>query len=170
MVITDNLVALYIYIYIYIYIYLCLYIYINTNTELMLLFIIDYTDCVSILAVSFHMQKNPVELFKENAGIESNHLQPTLKCLGFVDGNSFPVTLEGNAFMLTIENTSIAKTKDFVTAFSLLLCSHYVFNLSYSRNLVSSMAFFQNVSSSCQMTLQYLRNLSKTRNTGLLSF
>ena len=90
----------------------------------MYLFILDYTDCVSILAVPFHMRENPIELFKENADIESNHLQPAL--------NSFPMILEENELMLIIENTSIAKTKDFVMAFALSLCSHYVFNLSYS--------------------------------------
>ena len=74
------------------------------------------------------MRENPIELFKENADIKPNHLQPALKCRDFVDGNSFPTILEENASMLTIENKSIAKTKDFVTAFALLLCSHYVFN------------------------------------------
>ena len=69
----------------------------------MYLLILDYTDCVSILAVPFHMRENPTELFKEN------YLQPALKCRGFVDNNSFPMILEENEFMLTIENTSIAK-------------------------------------------------------------
>ena len=46
----------------------------------MYLFILDYTDCVSIFAMPFHMPENPMELFKENASIESNHVQPALKC------------------------------------------------------------------------------------------
>ena len=31
------------------------------------------------------MRENPIELFKENADIETNHLQAALKCRGFVD-------------------------------------------------------------------------------------
>ena len=58
------------------------YIYIFTFPILtmMYLFILDYTDCVSIFAMPFHMPENPMELFKENASIESNHVQPALKC------------------------------------------------------------------------------------------
>ena len=33
---------------------------------LMYLCNLDYTDCVSILAVPFHLRENPMELFKEN--------------------------------------------------------------------------------------------------------
>ena len=72
------------------------------------------------------MRENPIELFKENADIESNHLQPALKCRGFVNDNSFPMILEENKFMLTIENTSITKMKNLVTSFALLLCNHCV--------------------------------------------
>ena len=140
----------------------------------MYLFILDYTDCVSILAVPFHMRENLIELFKENADIKSNHLQPALKCQGFVDDNSFPVILEENEFMLTIENTSIAKMKDFVTVFALFLCSHYVFNLSCSRNLVSSMAFFQKciikLPDDTAIPTKTLGFISRIRKTGLLSF
>ena len=74
------------------------------------------------------------EFFKENADTESSHLQPALKCWGLV----VPIMLVENEFMLTIENMSIAKTKDFFMAFALLLSSQYVFNLSYSRNLILS--------------------------------
>ena len=72
----------------------------------------------------FHMRENPIELFKENADIKTNHLQPALKCRGFVDGNSFPIILEENEYMLTIENMSMAKTKGFLTVFTLLLYCH----------------------------------------------
>ena len=51
---------MYIYIHIYIiYIYICIYIYIFTFSILTLvyLFILDYTDCDSILAVPFHMRE-----------------------------------------------------------------------------------------------------------------
>ena len=120
------------------------------------------------------MPENPIELFKENADIESSHLQPALKCRGFVDDNSFPMILEENKFILTIENSSIAKTKDFVTAFGLLLCSHYVFNLSCSRNLVSSMAFFQKciikLPDDTAILAKTLGFISRIRQTGLLSF
>ena len=30
----------------------------------MYIYIVNYTDCVSILAVPFHMRENPIELFK----------------------------------------------------------------------------------------------------------
>ena len=73
----------------------------------------DYTNCVSILAVRFHTREGPIEIIEL---FKLHHLQPEIKCSGFVDGNSF----------LMIENTSIEKMKDFVTAFALLLCSHYV--------------------------------------------
>ena len=76
--------------------------------------------------------------------------------------------------MLTIENTSVAKTKDFATTFDFLLCGHYVFNSSSSRNLVSSMAFFQKritkLPDDIAIPLKTLYFISKTRKTGLLSF
>ena len=122
----------------------------------MYLLIIDYTYCVSILAVPFHMRENLIELFKENADNKSSHLQPALKCCDIVDNNYFPIILKENELMLTIKNMSIAKMRDAVTAFVILLCSHHVLNL-YSRNLESSVAFFQKCiySNRCQMTLQY---------------
>ena len=117
------------------------------------------------------MRENLIELFRENADIESNNLQPALKCRGFVDDSSFSMILKENEFMLTIENTSIAKTKDLVMAFALLLCSHYVFNLSYSRNLVSSMTFFQKciikLPDNTAIPTKTLGFISKIRKTGL---
>ena len=57
------------------------------------------------------MRENPIELFKENADIETNHLQAALKCIGFVD-EFFPNNLGGkHEFMLAIENMSMAKTQ-----------------------------------------------------------
>ena len=50
----------------------------------MYLFILYYADCDSVLAVSFHTRENPIKLFRENGDIESNHLQPALKCRGFL--------------------------------------------------------------------------------------
>ena len=95
----------------------------------MFLFLIDYTDCVSILAVPFHMRENPIELFKENADIESNRLQPALKRRDFGDDNSFPMILEENSFILTIENTSIAKRKILLRLLcfccAVIICSTY---------------------------------------------
>ena len=91
----------------------------------MYLFIMDYTYCVSILAVPFHMRENLIELFKENVDNTSSHLQPARKCCDFVD-NYFPIILKENKLMLTIKNMSIAKMRDFVTAFVILLCSHCV--------------------------------------------
>ena len=64
----------------YIYIYIYIYIFTFPILTLMYLFILDYTDCVSIFAMPFHMPENPMELLKENASIESNHVQPALKC------------------------------------------------------------------------------------------
>ena len=160
------------YVYIYIYIYIHTYIYFfNSNTAVFIYFRL-YRLCFN-LAVPFHIQENPIELFKENVDIKSNHLL-ALKCRDFVDDNSFPMILEENKFMLTIKNMSIAKTKDFVMAFALLLCSHHVFNLSYSRNLVSSMAFFQKhiikLLDDIGTSAKTLGFISKIRKTGLLSF
>ena len=62
------------------------------------------------MAVPFLMRENPIELFKENADIETNHLQAALKCRGFVD-EFFPNNLGGkHEFMLAIENMSMTKT------------------------------------------------------------
>ena len=113
------------------------------------------------------MLGNPIELFKENADIESNHEQPALKCPDFVDNNSFPMILEENRIHVDHQNTSVAKTKDFLTTFALLLCSHYVFILSYSRNLVSSRNIVLDDTAIPAKTLCFI---SKIRKTGLLSF
>ena len=76
--------------------------------------------------------------------------------------------------MLTIENMSMTKTKAFGTAFSLLLCSHYVFKLSYSRNLVPSMAFFQKciikLPDDTAIPNKIVGFIAKIRKAGLLSF
>ena len=75
------------------------------------------------------MRENPIELFKENADIQTNHLPPALKCQGFVDGNSFPIILEENEFMLTIENISWRKRKVFSQFLrfwcAVIICSTY---------------------------------------------
>ena len=105
---------------------------------------------------------------------QPNYLQPALKCQGFVDDNSFPMILKESKFMLTIENTSVVKRKDFVTAFALFLCSHCMFNLSYSRNLVSSMAFFQKciikLPEDTAKPAKILGSISEIRKTELFSF
>ena len=75
------------------------------------------------------MRENPIELFKENADIQTNHLPPALKYRGFVDGNSFPIILEENEFMLTIENMSWRKRKVFSRFLrfccAVIICSTY---------------------------------------------
>ena len=94
------------------------------------------------------------------------------KMLRFCRQQFFPN--EENEFMLTIENMSMTKTKGFGTAFSLLLCSHYVFKLSYSRNLVPSMAFFQKciikLPDDTAIPTKIVGFIAKIRKTGLLSF
>ena len=76
--------------------------------------------------------------------------------------------------MLIIENMSMVKTKGFVSVFTFLLFSHYMFNLSYSRNLVSSMPIFQKcvikLPDDTAVPAKTLGFLAKIRKTGLLSF
>ena len=81
---------------------------------------------------------------------------------------------EENEFILTIKNMSMTKAKGFGTAFSLLLCSHYVFSLSYARNLVPFMAFFQKciikLPDDTAIPAKIVGFIAKIREAGLLSF
>ena len=67
-----------------------------------------------------------------------------------------------------------SENERFCYGFALLLCSHYVFNLSYSRNLASSMAFFKKCiikfPDDTAIPGKTLCLISKIRKTGLLSF
>ena len=46
-------------------------------------------------------------------------------------------------FDIKIEQQTICRAADFVQGFTLMLALHYIFNVSYSKDIEASMIFFQ---------------------------
>ena len=75
---------------------------------------------------------------KPEGSFNSNTIQPRIAIL------EAPFVVEDNVrFDIKIEQQTICRAGDFVQVFTLMIALHYIFNVSYSKDVEESMIFFQ---------------------------
>ena len=106
--------------------------FIKRKSNVYFLFISDVSSCVAIMAIPYLLRGKPEGSFN------SNTIQPRIAIL------EAPFVVEDNVrFDIKIEQQTICRAGDFVQVFTLMIALHYIFNVSYSKDVEESMIFFQ---------------------------
>ena len=89
----------------------------------LLVFILDYHHCLTILKVPYLLREDPVAT--NQSRIKSEQIQLH---------NSFDKILDEDVRdSVAVENINVGEMRDMVKAFAMLLCAFYIFNLEYPK-------------------------------------
>ena len=89
----------------------------------LLVFILDYHHCLTILKVPYLLREDPVAT--NQSRIKSEQIQLH---------NSFDKILDEDVRdSVAVENINVGEMRDMVKAFAMLLCVFYIFNLEYPK-------------------------------------
>ena len=122
----------------------------------LLVFILDYHHCLTILKVPYLLREDPLALFAPTN-------QPRIKCEQIQLHNSFDKILDEDVrYSVAVENITVGETRDMVRALAMLLCVFYIFNLEYPKKLeaTSLLIFFLRISDKCEVSSKELKLMS----------
>ena len=122
----------------------------------LLVFILDYHHCLTILKVPYLLREDPMALFAPTN-------QPRIKCEQIQLHNSFDKILDEDVrYSVAVENITVGETRDMVRALAMLLCVFYIFNLEYPKKLeaTSLLIFFLRISDKCEVSSKVLKLMS----------
>ena len=124
----------------------------------LLVFILDYHHCLTILKVPYLLREDPMALFAPTN-------QPRIKCEQIQLHNSFDKILDEDVrYSVAVENITVEETRDMVKAFVMLLCVFYIFNLEYPKKLKVTFLIIQKlflrISDKCKMPSGVLKLMS----------
>ena len=122
----------------------------------LLVFILDYHHCLTILKVPYLLREDPMALFAPTN-------QPRIKCEQIQLHNSFDKILDEDVrYSVAVENITVGETRDMVRALAMLLCVFYIFNLEYPKKLeaTSLLIFFLRISDKCEVSSKELKLMS----------
>ena len=122
----------------------------------LLVFILDYHHCLTILKVPYLLREDPMSLFAPTN-------QPRIKCEQIQLHNSFDKILDEDVrYSVAVENITVGETRDMVRALAMLLCVFYIFNLEYPKKLeaTSLLIFFLRISDKCEVSSKELKLMS----------
>ena len=122
----------------------------------LLVFILDYHHCLTILKVPYLLREDPMALFAPTN-------QPRIKCEQIQLHNSFDKILDEDVrYSVAVENITVGETRDMVRALAMLLYVFYIFNLEYPKKLeaTSLLIFFLRISDKCEVSSKELKLMS----------
>ena len=122
----------------------------------LLVFILDYHHCLTILKVPYLLREDPMALFAPTN-------QPRIKCEQIQLHNSLDKILDEDVrYSVAVENITVGETRDMVRALAMLLCVFYIFNLEYPKKLeaTSLLIFFLRISDKCEVSSKVLKLMS----------
>ena len=124
----------------------------------MLLFILDYHQCLTILKAPYLLREDPIALFALTN-------QPRIKCEKFQLHNSFDKIFDEDVrYSFAVENITVGETRDMVKAFVMLLCVFHIFNLEYPKKLEATFLLIQKLFlrllDKCQVSSKVLKLMS----------
>ena len=122
----------------------------------LLVFILDYHQCLTILKAPYLLREDPMALFAPTN-------QPRIKCEQIQLHNSFDKILDEDVrYSVAVENITVGETRDMVRALAMLLCVFYIFNLEYPKKLeaTSLLIFFLRISDKCEVSSKVLKLMS----------
>ena len=95
---------------------------------------VDLINCAAICFLSYLLRESP-EYFFDKTSNKSKNNQPRI----VVVANDFTtydcIANEECAFDIKSEDTNICRCNDFVQAFLVIIALHYVFNVTYSKQI-----------------------------------
>ena len=95
----------------------------------LLVFILDYHHCLTILKVPYLLREDPMALFAPTN-------QPRIKCEQIQLHNSFDKILDEDVrYSVAVENITVGETRDMIKAFAKLLCVFVYSIWSIQKNL-----------------------------------
>ena len=89
------------------------------------------------MAIPYLLSEKPESFF------DSNTSQPRIAIVEAPSVDLAFVVEENVQFYIKIEQQTICREADFVQDFTLMLALHYIFYVSYSKDIKASMIFFQ---------------------------
>ena len=129
-------------IYIYIYIYIYTFIFTFPVLTLMYLFILDYKDCFNFGNAISYARKS-YWIIQRKCRHQDKSSATCTKMQRFCRWQFFPNNLGGKRIHVDHRKYVNGENERFFDGFYAFVVLSFMFNLSHSRNLVSSMAFFQ---------------------------
>ena len=129
-------------IYIYIYIYIHTFIFTFPVLTLMYLFILDYKDCFNFGNAISYARKS-YWIIQRKCRHRDKSSATCTKMQRFCRWQFFPNNLGGKRIHVDHRKYVNGENERFFDGFYAFVVLSFMFNLSHSRNLVSSMAFFQ---------------------------
>ena len=124
----------------------------------LLVFILDYHHCLTILKVPYLLREDPMALFAPTN-------QPRIKCEQIQLHNSFDKILDEDVrYSVAVENITVGETRDMIKAFAMLLCVFYIFNLEHPKKLEATFLLieklFLQISDKCKVPCKVLKLMS----------
>ena len=89
------------------------------------------------MAIPYLLSEKPESFF------DSNTSQPRIAIVEAPSVDLAFVVEDNVQFYIKIEQQTICREADFVQGFTLMLALHYIFYISYSKDIKASMIFFQ---------------------------
>ena len=129
-------------VYIYIYIYIHTFIFTFPVLTLMYLFILDYKDCFNFGNAISYARKS-YWIIQRKCRHRDKSSATCTKMQRFCRWQFFPNNLGGKRIHVDHRKYVNGENERFFDGFYAFVVLSFMFNLSHSRNLVSSMAFFQ---------------------------
>ena len=103
---------------------------------------LDFSMCLALLQLPTLLKEDKFNIFKFD---DEDIMHYPKICSSSLEKETFDLDeiLSEETFSVVVEGCTIARNKNFVTAFAVMFTAYYVFNIAYPAALISTLTFIQ---------------------------